>query len=53
MSSNQKRLSESQGMDDIFKQVIILCADNQDSKPKGDSGGSILLEDLPIKDFLD
>ena len=53
VSSDKKRSNESQGMDDIFKRVINLCADNQDLKPKSDSGGSILLEDFLIKDFLD
>ena len=39
-------------MDAIFKRVINLCANNQNSKPKSDSGGSILLEDFPIKDLF-
>ena len=41
VSSNKKRSNESQGMGDIFKQVINLCADHQNSKLKSDSGGSI------------
>jgi len=48
VSSNKKRWNESQGMDDIFKLGVNLCADNQDSKPKSDSVDYILPY-LPIK----